>query len=227
MNQYYAKSLSGEQLQQCYDIAPPAVKQFLKDEIDFIAELLSPTDVVLELGSGYGRVIRELSPFAGKLTGIDNAAGNIKMSTEYLAGVGNCQCIFMDAGQLEFESQSFDVVLCIQNGISALKIDAEKLISDVLEVLKPGGKILLSSYSSKFWEDRLHWFRLQSRHGLLGEIDEDATGNGVIVCKDGFKATTFTEYDFKQLGKRLDLIYTIQEVSNSVVFCEYTRRVRS
>ncbi len=29
---------------------------------------------------------------------------------------------------------------------------------------------------------------IQTEHGLLGEIDEEATGDGVIVCRDGSRA---------------------------------------
>lgn len=221
MSQYYTKSLSGERLKKCYDIAPPPVKQFLQDEIDFIAGFLSPDDIVLELGSGYGRVIQKLSLYAKQLTGIDNAPDNIELSATYCSEVDNCQCFFMDANRLDFKRNHFDVVLCIQNGISAFKINEEKLISEIFKVLKPDGKALFSSYSPMFWENRLQWFRLQSQHGLLGEIDEQATGNGVIICKDGFKATTFSEDDFAQLGDRLGLKYKIQEVNNSLVFCEY------
>jgi hypothetical protein len=50
--------------------------------------------------------------------------------------------------------------------------------------------VLFSSYSPRFWDPRLEGCRIQAEHGVVGEIDEDATGNGVIVCKDGFTAAT-------------------------------------
>jgi 2-polyprenyl-6-hydroxyphenyl methylase/3-demethylubiquinone-9 3-methyltransferase len=36
----------------------------------------------------------------------------------------------------------------------------------------------------------LEWFEIQSAHHLIGEIDYQAAGNEMIVCKDGFRATT-------------------------------------
>jgi len=206
MNQYYEKSLSAERLKKCYDIAPKSIQNFLQDEIKFIQAKLSPIHTVLELGCGYGRVVRELAEYGNRIIGIDNAPDNIRMSEQYLSEFENCNCLFMDANNLEFEKNFFDVVLCIQNGISAFKINADKLIDEILKVMKPNGVAIFSSYSPKFWAERLHWFRLQAQQGLIGKIDESATGNGIIICEDGFKATTYSEQDFKKLGDKLGLI---------------------
>ncbi len=94
------------------------------------------------------------------------------------------------------------------------------LINEALRVTKPGGKVIFSSYSEKFWNDRLNWFHIQSEHGLIGEIDYSSTGNGVIVCKDGFRATTFSKEDFNILVAGLKKDYKITEVDNSSIFCE-------
>jgi hypothetical protein len=80
--------------------------------------------------------------------------------------------------------------------------------------------VLFSSYSERFWEDRLEWFRIQSEKTLIGEIDDAATGNGVIVCKDGFKAGTVRPDDFIRLTSDLAVDPIITEVDNSSIFCE-------
>lgn len=80
--------------------------------------------------------------------------------------------------------------------------------------------MLFSSYSNKFWKDRLEWFSLQSEEGLLGEIDPDATGSGVIVCKDGFRATSVGPDEFISVTSELGIKPEIEEVDNSSIFCE-------
>jgi 2-polyprenyl-6-hydroxyphenyl methylase/3-demethylubiquinone-9 3-methyltransferase len=55
---------------------------------------------------------------------------------------------------------------------------------------------------------------------LLGEIDYDRTGEGRIVCKDGFTATTLTQEDFQELTSGLNANIRIQEVDESSLFCE-------
>jgi 2-polyprenyl-6-hydroxyphenyl methylase/3-demethylubiquinone-9 3-methyltransferase len=129
----------------------------------------------------------------------------------------------MDAADLGFCDGCFDLVACIQNGISAFNVDPERLIREALRVARPGGSVLFSSYSEKFWPERLDWFRIQSDQGLLGEIDEEATGNGVIICKDGFRATTVGPDDFLALAEKIAVDTKITEVGESSIFCEIVK----
>ena len=126
----------------------------------------------------------------------------------------------MNAVQTAFRQDSFDVTVCIQNGISAFKVDPKSLMAEASRITRSGGRVLFSSYAESFWTERLEWFRCQVEHGLLGEIDEAATGNGVIVCKDGFKATTFVPDQFISLCKELGYNPEITIVDDSSVFCE-------
>ena len=77
MKNYYSKSLNSNNLQKCYDIAPPRVKQFLEAEINFVLSKIKPSDKVLDLGCGYGRVMKKLSEKAKTVTGIDISNDNI------------------------------------------------------------------------------------------------------------------------------------------------------
>ncbi|MBM3294057.1 MAG: hypothetical protein FJY82_05975 [Candidatus Aminicenantes bacterium] len=86
------------------------------------------------------------------------------------------------------------------------------------------GRLLFSSYSEKFWPHRLEWFRRQAEAGLLGEIDESRTGDGTIVCKDGFTATTFGPERFLALARLFPVEARIVEIDESSLFCEMTRR---
>ena len=52
----------------------------------------------------------------------------------------------MDAAALGFRDRVFDVVVCIQNGISAFKVDRRALIAEAIRVTRPGGSVLFSSY---------------------------------------------------------------------------------
>lgn len=217
---YYQDKLSSNKLKKCYDIAPQRVRQYLEAEVEHLKDNILPGDRALELGCGYGRILPQIAAKAGFVVGIDNSPFSIALGRDLLRRISNCRLVLMNAAQLAFREGGFDVTACIQNGISAFKVDPRRLISEAVRVTRPGGKALFSSYSDRFWEQRLKWFELQSAAGLLGEIDYDKTGCGVIECKDGFKATAVNPEQFLALAEPLNLRCEITEVDESSVFCE-------
>jgi ubiquinone/menaquinone biosynthesis C-methylase UbiE len=222
---YYFNQLSAERLQQCYEIAPPRVKQYLDAEIQHVVNKISPSDVVLELGCGYGRVLEKLALKANQVVGIDTSRSSLVLGKKRLNRIVNCHLFQMNAVALGFLDRSFDVVICIQNGISAFKVNPQNSIRESIRVAHAGGRILFSSYSEKFWEDRLEWFQLQADAGLIGEIDWSATREGMIVCKDGFRATTCVPAEFLSFTSQFHAELKIEEVDDSSLFFEI--RVRN
>ena len=218
---YYAEKLSARRLDQVYAIASPRVRQYLQAEIDHVRAIIRPGDRVLELGCGTGRVLAALAPAADIAWGVDNAFESVLQAQ---ARHADCHWAVMDAANPGFRADSFDLVIGVQNFISACKIPPEDLVRACLAMTRPAGRVLLSSYAAAFWPHRLAWFRDQAAEGLLGAIDEAATGNGAIVGKDGFRATTFSPGDFADLARRLGVAAEIDEVDESSVFCQITRR---
>ncbi len=216
---YYAEKLSAERLRRCYEVAPPRVQQYLRAEINFVTEYIRPGDNVIDLGCGYGRIIPRLAEKAKSVVGVDISASSLALGRRLLKGIANCRLQRMDATALDFPDSSFEVVLCVQNGISAFKADPVLLMREAIRVTRKNGAILFSSYSEKFWEHRLEWFRKQAAEGLIGEIDEERTGNGVIICKDGFKATTYAPDQFLAVARECGVDAEIFEVDDSSVFC--------
>lgn len=196
------------------------IKQHLQAETDFVISRLNEGDKVLEPGCGYGRIIPDLLTKAGLVFGIDNSYQNILYGKRFLHGIQNCVLMEMDAAHLSFPDHLFDAVICVQNGISALKVEPITLIKESIRVTKPGGKLLFSTYSPEIWDDRLEWFRLQAAEGLLGEIDKSKTRDGIIVCRDGFTATTLSPDQFLQLAEKLKCNVRITEVDGSAIFFE-------
>mgnify|MGYP001403056581 CR=1 FL=1 len=220
MRGYYAGGLSGERLRRCYEIASPRVKRYLEAEILFLLGRISPSDSILELGCGYGRVAYRLAKAAGRVVGIDNAAGSIELARRLSPPGSRCEFLEMDALELAFRGHEFEKVVCVQNGISAFGVEMEPLMREALRVTRPGGRLYFSTYSERFWEDRLRWFEAQAAEGLVGEIDREKTGDGVIVCRDGFRSGLVTPEEFLLSGERLGLKTRIKEVDGSSLFCE-------
>lgn len=217
---YYARKLNADRLRRAYEIAGPRVKRYLKAEIDHLSVFIQPGNRILELGCGYGRVLAPLAARAGQAWGVDNSPDNLELAR---ARHPDLNLSLMDAASLEFEDDRFDLVFGVQNFISACQVPPDVLLREALRVTRPGGRVLLSSYAAEFWPHRLEWFRRQAQAGLLGPIDEAATGDGVIVCQDGFRATTFSPDEFAVLAESCGVRAKVYLVDQSSVFCEIQR----
>lgn len=216
MDNYYADKLGAQKLFQVYDTQIPRIKQYLQAETDFVKRSLEKNQDVLELGAGYGRIIRELAPCCSSIVGIDISDDSVALGKEYLAEQTNADIRVMDIHNLEF-SNHFDVILCLQNGLSAMSVDSADM-KKILDLLSPGGTAFFSSYSDKLWDFRVQWFEEQASKGLLGEIDHEKTKDGVIVCRDGFRAITYSAEDLQKIGEQSGYPYSIEEVDESSLF---------
>jgi 2-polyprenyl-6-hydroxyphenyl methylase/3-demethylubiquinone-9 3-methyltransferase len=222
MGGYYAEKLAGERLRHCYEIAPPRVRRYLDAEISFVGEHVRRDDSVLELGGGHGRVLGRLPGHARLATGIDTSLESLDLARRLLGDDRALRLLEMDAVDLGFGDGEFDIVLCIQNGICAFGVDQRQLLREAIRVTRPGGTVLLSSYSQRFWADRLDWFRRQADAGLIGPIDEQATGDGVIVCADGLRLGAVGPDRFTELLRDCGVRGRITEVDGSSIFCVIT-----
>lgn len=223
---YYAQKLNSTNLFQVYDTKIPRINQYLNAEIAYVRRCIKPGDTVLEMGCGYGRVIKELANYAKTIVGIDISEESIQFGKRYLEGISNVRLLIMDAHNVEL-SESFDIVLCLQNGLSAMKGEPLNLIQQALNHLKAGGKTLFSTYSDLFWKYRLSWFEEQAQKKLLGEIDYERTKDGVIHCKDGFTARTFTAEELTRLGETTGQKFEITTVDDSSVFLKIIKNKES
>jgi SAM-dependent methyltransferase len=221
MSGYYTDKLAAERLRACYDLAPPRTKAYLEAEIEFVLARTTPSMLALELGCGYGRVLERLLPRVHVAFGIDTSPSSLRMALEYLERKPSVRLACMDSVQMGFCNRVFDLTICIQNGICAFAVDRQQLFREAIRVTRSGGLVMFSSYTSQFWEHRLHWFEIQSAHHLIGEIDYQATGNGMIVCKDGFRATTADRATFEKLAADPGVTPRITEVDGSSLFCEF------
>lgn len=219
MGDYYAQKLSAQRLRRCYELAPPRVKRYLEAEIEFVLARIEAGARILELGCGYGRVVQRLVVRTKNVVGIDTSAASLALAGETVGG-SVWGFLLMNALAPGFADRQFDLVICIQNGMAAFGVDRRQLIQEAVRITRKDGLVLFSSYAEQFWADRLAWFRIQARHGLIGEIDEEATGNGVIVCRDGFRAGTVNPAELAGLVADLNLCAQISEVDGSSIFLE-------
>jgi ubiquinone/menaquinone biosynthesis C-methylase UbiE len=124
-------------------------------------------ETILDVGSGGGFDLfcasKKVGP-NGRVSGVDLTPEMVEKSKASiaLAGLSN---VFVQAGrsdQLPFEARSFDVV--ISNGVFNLSPEKERTYSEIMRVLKPGGRLQFADMilredlpveatSAKAWSD--------------------------------------------------------------------------
>jgi len=117
---------------------------------------LGPSDDVLEIGCGIGRVGRLLAPSVHSWTGCDVSQNMLKMATEMLDGLPNVGLVLISGHDLApIPSESIDVVYCTVVFMHLWEFDRFSYIEEAFRVLRPGGRIYVDNLticSDSGWE---------------------------------------------------------------------------
>ena len=135
---------------------------------------------VLEIGSGEGYGIMELAPCSNEFIAVDKYAGNIskEFKTKH-----NITFIKTEVPPLkEIDSESIDFVVTFQV-IEHIEND-EFFLNEIKRVLKPGGKLIMTTPNSLMSLTRSPWhvreYTVEQMGDLLKSIFSDVKLNGVF-----------------------------------------------
>ncbi len=126
----------------------PLVDIFLKAQKKVLFEELNmlPEGIVLEVGVGNGAHLGKYKKH--KVIGIDTSVSMLKNARKQ--ALANLELIQMDGMALLFDNEQFDYV--VLSHVIAVVDDSEKLMEEVLRVLKPGGKVyILNHFTPNNW----------------------------------------------------------------------------
>lgn len=137
-------------------------KNFIQAKYDFIDEMMALGDIspsadnavakVLDVGCGVGGTSRYLAKKLGpdaSVTGITLSPNQVKRATELAVeqGVKNAKFTVMNALEMEFPDNSFDIVWACESGEHMP--DKEAYINEMMRVLKPGGKFVMATWCQR------------------------------------------------------------------------------
>jgi len=114
-------------------------------------EFVRPGDRVLEVGAGPGRFTLELARIGARVVVGDISPGQLELHAEKTAGVEDAVEAreLMDVVDLSrYDDERFDATVCYGGAISYVFDHAERAVSELLRVTKPGGPVLLSVMST-------------------------------------------------------------------------------
>jgi phosphatidylethanolamine/phosphatidyl-N-methylethanolamine N-methyltransferase len=106
---------------------------------------IKPDDRILEVGVGTG-INAPLYPRDCHVTGIDFSASMLEKARERIArkGVHNVQLFEMDAANLSFPDNSFDIVYAPY--VISVVPDPVQVVREMRRVCKPGGKFIVLNH---------------------------------------------------------------------------------
>ncbi len=106
---------------------------------------IAPADRVLEVGVGTG-INTSLYPVNCQVTGIDLSSSMLEKARERVAreGLRNVRLMEMDAANLTFADDSFDIVYAPY--LVSVVPDPVKVVREMRRVCKPGGKIIVLNH---------------------------------------------------------------------------------
>lgn len=103
---------------------------------------LHPTDVVLEIGCGVGRIAPAVAPRVSEWIGADISGNMIGHAKRRLADLPNVRLIELaEVGLAEVPDASVDVVYCTVVFMHLYEWDRYKYVAEAFRVLKPGGRL--------------------------------------------------------------------------------------
>merc|ERR1719203_648148 len=136
-------------------------KDFIQAKYDFVDEMMKLGGIskfedsnakVLDVGCGVGGTSRYLAKNLGpnaEVTGITLSPNQVKRAGELAIeqGVPNANFRVMNALEMEFPDNSFDIVWACESGEHMP--DKELYIQEMMRVLKPGGKFVMATWCQR------------------------------------------------------------------------------
>jgi len=139
-------------------------KDFIQAKYDFIDKMMEFGNIdpanyrasgatVLDVGCGFGGTSRYLAKALGpksQVTGITLSPKQVARGTELAKEQGvadNTKFTVMNALDMKFPDNSFDIVWACESGEHMP--DKKKYISEMMRVLKPGGKFVMACWSQR------------------------------------------------------------------------------
>lgn len=150
---------------------------------------LLPHQVVLEIGSGAGRMTRRLSERATKVIAADVSAVMLERARENLNGVDNVEFVELPGtGQIPLPDASVDGVLSYitMQYIASRRIQ-DRYFAEALRVVKPGGWVLLQ-FRRASMKSRLLALRGDAVHAVRGRRTLSRHWRGASMIESTLRA---------------------------------------
>ena len=133
--------VSGTEDEAIFEASGAGTSEFLLKNVG-----INPTDVVLEIGCGVGRVGKVVAPLCRKWIGCDVASNMLSLTAQRLKDLSNVELVEISGYNLSGVADvSVDVVYCTVVFMHLESWDRYNYISEAFRVLRPGGRIYVDN----------------------------------------------------------------------------------
>ncbi|HEX8490487.1 MAG TPA: methyltransferase domain-containing protein [Chthoniobacterales bacterium] len=133
--------VSGTEDEAVVEKSGAGTSQFLLDNVG-----INPTDVVLEIGCGIGRVGKHLASRCHRWIGADVSPNMLAFATERLRGFPNVEFVELSGNNLRpIADNSIDVVYCTVVFMHLESWDRYEYVAEAFRILRPGGKLYVDN----------------------------------------------------------------------------------
>lgn len=140
-----------------YDYPTPALQEERVARLKRAISLakIKAGDIVLDLGCGNGELANLLAKKGARVWGIDYSRDAITISEERKKQLpspiaNRIHFSHMDAGNLAFENNFFDRIICLDVFEHIYPKPLEKVLTEIKRVMKPGGLAVIETFPNSF-----------------------------------------------------------------------------
>lgn len=184
---------------------PKLIQEFLDGEINFLKSYIKDKKDILEVGCGYGRLIKVLAPKSKKITGIDFSEPLLMRAKKNLSKTKNAKLLLMDGKKIDLPQNSYDYVLCLDSSFGNMPGIELRVIKQMKKICKKDGEIIISVFSQNAKKAQIQNYK---RIGL-----KNITNNGkAIHTAEGFYSRRFSKKDLKEIFASVGLKCKITKI---------------
>jgi 2-polyprenyl-3-methyl-5-hydroxy-6-metoxy-1,4-benzoquinol methylase len=192
-------------------------------EINFILTYFSlqQGNSVLDIMCGYGRHALALGRKGINVTAVDNLPAYIAEIKE-AATNENLQVEAIASGVLAYTpAKKYDLVMCMGNSLNFFNAkDTSSILSTLAGALKPGGHLLINSWSVA--EIVFRSFKEAGESTIDGKVF--ANNNKILFQPTRMESESIItdENGFKEIKKGIDYIYSLNEMEQMLIAAGFT-----
>ncbi|MCK9578148.1 rRNA adenine N-6-methyltransferase family protein [bacterium] len=177
----------------------PFLRDFIDKELDYLCSIDNLSEkAIVDVGSGYGRVVPILAPKAKSFYAVELDKNMLRELKKTVKDYKNCLVIECDAQELQSSLKLVEIekpiVMSLQNSLGTPYGDPYKIIDEVANFAKEKhGEVIISLFTQESLKDEGVSI-YASLEGLVGKIDLEKTNfeKGDFITRTGYKSHWFS-----------------------------------